>query len=123
MPAIKLQTPHGIRVLVIKDRPYMDTIFEFESLFVDSGDSLSIHYDMDWQAVTEVDDEEISRIPWTEAWESTRVFDKRMVIRFSRFTKLGDVCSIEVFEEMPTDIRQPNPEYAAMIVRQTSCRA
>ena len=101
----------------------MDTIFEFESLFVDSGDSLSIHYDMDWQAVTEVDDEEISRIPWTEAWESTRVFDKRMVIRFSRFTKLGDVCSIEVFEEMPTDIRQPNPEYAAMIVRQTSCRA
>ena len=115
---LKLKLDRGGRqeVLVIKNRPYMDTVFEIESLVFGPGNTFAISYDADWHAETWVGGELVADNPWQEQWTATFEFTKDQVVTHIRVIKLNEECSIEFFDHMPTDIRKPNKAAMAKVV-------
>jgi len=117
MLKLRLDRSGGHEEFIIKDRPYMDTVFEIEALAFCAGDSFTISYDIDWHAQLYVGGKLITDNPWEEVWSRTFEFTKNQVATHIRVTKLNEECSIEFFDAMPTDIRKPNKATMAKIVR------
>lgn len=111
MIELRLEKNHSdCRVLVVEDRPYVDTVYSVDPICMFGGDMLTISYDLTIYSYTDdrLTGKKLERFAYT-----LKCRGKRMTVRFIRFTKLHDIAQIRVYARMPKDIVCPNPKLAA----------